>query len=54
MENKNTLLNDLKIIYFSLPCETEDNNFCHYCGYCKNKEICKMIENLLSSLKKYY
>ena len=49
-----TLLDDIEKIYFSLPCETEDNNYCYYCGWCKNLEFCKLLETIIYSLRKHY
>ena len=51
---KRTLLDDIKKVYFSIECITEDNTICTYCGYCKNKSMCKMIENLIKSMKEFY
>lgn len=49
-----TLLEDLEKAYHSIKCETEDNTFCTYCEYCKNKQMCFMIENLIKSIRKHY
>ena len=49
-----TLLDDIIQVWNSLSCETENINFYHYCGYCKNEKICFMIENLIDSIKKFY
>ena len=49
-----TLLDDLEKNYHSIKCETEDNTLCTYCGYCKNKQICFMLEKIIKSIKKYY
>ena len=54
MKNKNTLIYDLEKIYYSLMCETYENESCRYCTYCKNEKLCKTIIYLLKSLKKYY
>ena len=49
MKNKNTLLDDVEKIYFSIPCT------CGFsCEQCKNKVLCDLTQNLLKSLKKYY
>ena len=54
MRVNRTLLDDIKQLYFSIDCITEDNTFCHYCGNCQNKDLCKTIERLISSLRKFY
>ena len=46
---KRTLLEDVKIIYFSIPCTSGVS-----CEHCKNKVLCDLIANLLKSLKKIY
>ena len=43
------LLDDIEKIYFSIPCTSGVS-----CEYCKNKVICDLTQNLLSSLKKLY
>ena len=49
MRNKNTLLNDVEKIYFSIPCTSGVS-----CEHCKNKLLCDLTGNLLKSLKKIY
>lgn len=51
---KRTLLDDILQVYYTIPCVTDENSFCTYCGYCKNKSMCKMIENLIKSMKEFY
>ena len=46
---KNSLLNDVEKIYFSIPCTSGVS-----CEHCKNIVICDLSQNLLKSLKKYY
>ena len=46
---KRTLLDDVKKIYFSIPCTD-----CRLCRECKNYKLCKSIKYVLKSLKKYY
>ena len=46
---KNTLLDDVLKIYFSIPCTSGVS-----CEYCKNKVLCDLTANLLKSLKKIY
>lgn len=46
---KNSLLDDIEKIYFSIPCTSGVS-----CEHCKNKVICDLSQNLLKSLKKYY
>ena len=45
---KRSLLEDVKIVYFAITCPKG------YCDYCKNKEFCNKVENLLFSLIKLY
>ena len=49
-----TLLDDVEKIFYSIKCEKEDNSFCMYCNYCKNKEICDITLNLIYSIRKKY
>ena len=49
MKLKRTLLDDVKEVYFSIPCTSGVS-----CEHCKNKLLCDLTENLLKSLKKYY
>ena len=49
MRINRSLLNDVEKIYFSIPCSSDVS-----CEYCKNKDICDLTQNLLSSLKKLY
>ena len=49
METKRTLLDDVLKCYFSIPCTSGVT-----CNHCKNKLLCDLTNNLLSSLKKYY
>ena len=51
---KRTLLDDLEKIYYSIKCEKEDNSYCKYCNYCKNKSICDITLNLIYSIRKKY
>ena len=46
---KNTLLDDVEKIYFSIPCTSGVS-----CEHCKNIVLCDLTQNLLKSLKKYY
>ena len=46
---KRTLLDDIEKIYFLLPCVSG----CE-CVNCEDNELCKRIQYLLKSLKKYY
>ena len=54
MRKNRTLLEDVKIVYYTISCDYIPNYFCSSCSCCKNKTICKMIENLISSLIKLY
>ena len=45
---KRTLLEDVKIIYFTIPCHSK------CCEYCKNEQLCITTYDLLNSLIKYY
>ena len=49
MRKNKTLLDDVKKVYFLLPCVSG----CDYVN-CENNELCKRIKYLLKSLKKYY
>lgn len=51
---KRTLLDDLIQAYHTIPCVTYEDSFCTLCGYCKNKSMCKMIVNLINSMRKFY
>ena len=51
---KRTLLDDLEKIYYSIKCEKEDNSYCKYCNYCKNKLICDTTLNLIVSIRNIY
>lgn len=51
---KMTLLDDVEFVYFSVACITEDNTICTDCAFCKNRQFCGMIEDLLHSLVKHY
>ena len=46
---KNSLLDDVEKIYFSIPCTSGVS-----CEYCKNIVLCDLTQNLLKSLKKFY
>ena len=48
MRKNRTLLEDVKIIYFAITCDTG------YCCYCRNIELCNKVEELLSSLINLY
>lgn len=51
---KNTLLDDLIKIYYSLECvHLRDNEF-NRCLYCQNKLICKIVSDLIVSIIDYY
>ena len=54
MKNKNTLIYDLEKIYYSLKCETYENENCRYCIYCKNKKLCDIVHEILCSIVKFY
>ena len=49
MRINRSLLDDIEKIYFSLPCVSG----CEYVN-CGDSELCKRIQYLLKSLKKYY
>ena len=49
MRKNRTLLEDVKIVYFLLPCVSG----CEYVN-CEDNELCKTIHYLLKSLKKFY
>ena len=49
MRIKRTLLEDKEKVYFLLPCDSG----CE-CVNCKDNELCKRIQYMLKSLKKYY
>ena len=46
---KNSLLDDVEKIYFSIPCPSYK-----LCKQCNNYKICTSIHDLLKSLKKHY
>ena len=46
---KRSLLDDVEKVYFLLPCVSA----CEYVN-CKDNELCKRIQYMLKSLKKYY
>ena len=46
---KNSLIDDVEKIYFSIPCTD-----CRLCRQCKNYKSCKTIAELILSLKKHY
>ena len=46
---KRTLLDDIENIYFLLPCVSG----CEYVN-CEDNKLCKRIQYLLKSLKKFY
>ena len=54
MRINRTLLDDLEKIYYSLMCETYENENCRYCIYCKNKKLCDTVHELLCSIVKFY
>ena len=54
MKTKRTLIDDLEKIYYSLVCETYENEICRNCIYCKNKKLCDTVLELLSSIVKFY
>ena len=49
MKTKRTLLDDVEKVYFLLPCVSG----CE-CVNCEDNELCKRIQYMLKSLKKYY
>ena len=49
MRMKRTLLDDIEKVYFLLPCVSG----CVYVN-CEDNELCKRIQYLLKSLKKFY
>ena len=49
MKPKRTLLDDVEKVYFLLPCVSG----CEYVN-CRDNELCKRIQYLLKSLKKFY
>lgn len=51
---KRTLLDDILQVYYSIPCDIGENYYCFPCKCCKNKSMCKMIENLIKSMKEFY
>ena len=54
MKNKNSLLDDLEKIYYSLDCITIDKTHCFYCIYCRNVKMCKTIKTVIDSIKNFY
>ena len=54
MRIKRSLIDDLEKIYYSLMCETYENEICRYCIYCKNKKLCDTVHELLGSIVKLY
>ncbi len=51
---KNTLLDDLVKVYYTIECKPVINSWCKSCSCCSNKLFCDMIEKLINSIKKYY
>ena len=50
MKNKNTLLYDFLKIAHSINC---DSLYCN-CNDCSNKIICDLIDEVISSISKFY
>ena len=49
MRKNRTLLDDVEKVYFLLPCVSG----CEYVN-CEDNELCKRIQYVLKSLKKFY
>ena len=54
MRKNKTLLQDVSQVYYSMKCEIDYNNLSFPCKTCKNNRLCKITENLIKSIKKYY
>ena len=54
MRKNKTLLQDVSQVYYSMKCEIDYNNQSFPCKTCKNNRLCKITENLIKSIKKYY
>ena len=50
MKLKRTLLDDFTKIYNSIKCDSE---FCS-CNECSNKYICDLIDEVITSISKFY
>ena len=50
MKNKNTLLYDFMKIYKNINC---DSLYCN-CNGCSNKFICGLIDEVITSISKFY
>ena len=50
MRMKRTLLDDFIKIYNSINCDSE---YCS-CSECSNKYICDLIDNVITSISKFY
>ena len=50
MKNKNTLLHDFMKIFKSINC---DSLYCN-CNDCSNKYICDLIDEVITSISKFY
>ena len=50
MKNKNTLLYDFMEIYKNINCDSLYYN----CNDCSNKFICDLIDEVITSLSKFY
>ena len=48
------IINDMEKIYYSIKCETENNEECRNCKFCKNKKLCDKVWYLIYSLKDNY
>ena len=50
MKNKRTLLDDFMEIYKNIYCDSLYNN----CDDCSNKYICDLIDEVITSIVKFY
>ena len=48
------IIDDMEKIYYSIKCETENNEKCCNCKFCKNKKLCNKVWYLIYSLKDNY